>query len=138
MTQLDSAMALDGARILIVEDDFIISMELDTILAAAGAEVVGPCRTVAQATRLIDQDRIAAAILDFRLGPDTSMPVARQLSQHGIPFVFFTGQINTRVIHAEWPGAKVISKPFERRIILAAVADLLDTDRPHGSSPRKH
>jgi DNA-binding NtrC family response regulator len=109
----------------VVEDDFIISMELDSILEDAGAEVVGPCRSVAQASALIDQDRIAAAILDFRLGQDTSLPVAQQLTRRGIPFVFFTGQANTNQIHAEWPGAKIIAKPFQRRTIVAAVADMV-------------
>ena len=125
MTQIEPARALEGARILVVEDDFLISMELDTILAGAGAEVVGPCRTVAQARILIEGNSISAAILDFQLGQDTTMPVARQLTRHGIPFVFFTGQVNTRQIHAECPGAKVISKPLQRRTILAAIADML-------------
>lgn len=125
MTQLEPARALGGSRILIVEDDFLISMELDSILADAGAQVVGPCRTVAQARRLIDANNISGAILDFRLGEDTTLPVARQLRRHGIPFVFFTGQVNSKEIHAECPGAKVITKPFQPRIILAAIAAML-------------
>ena len=136
--QLDEERVLQGARILVVEDDFFISIELDTILADAGAKVVGPCRTVAQAKDLIDRsnghgpgggpgggNRISAAILDFRLGDDTSLSVARKLQRQGIPFVFFTGQANSQRIHAECPHAQVIAKPFEPRTILAAVASLL-------------
>jgi DNA-binding NtrC family response regulator len=121
--------ALDGARILVVEDDYIISSEIKAILAAAGAEVMGPCRTLAQASRLIGADAISGAVLDFRLGHGTSLPVARQLKEHGIPFLFFTGQLSTSQIDAEYPGTKVISKPFQRGAILAAVVDMLEADK---------
>ena len=119
------APALHGARILVVEDDFLISTELDMILADAGATVVGPCRTLAQAERVIEGNQISAAILDFRLGNATTLPVAAQLHHHGIPFVFFTGQTNSSQIESACPGAKVISKPFQRRTIVAALADVL-------------
>jgi DNA-binding response OmpR family regulator len=125
LVQVEPAGALDGARILVVEDDFIISLELDTILAGAGAQVVGPCRTVAQAERFIEGGEISAAVLDFRLGRDTSLRVALRLRQHDIPFVFFTAQTNARQILAECPGAKVITKPFQPRAIVAAIADVL-------------
>jgi DNA-binding NtrC family response regulator len=121
----EAAGALSGARILVVEDDFLISTELDMILADAGATVVGPCRTLAQAEHVIEGNHISAAILDFRIGETTSLPVAAELNRHGIPFVFFTGQTNTRQIENACPGAKVISKPFQRRTIVAALADVL-------------
>jgi DNA-binding response OmpR family regulator len=125
LRQLDPAHELDGARILVVEDDFLISAELDTILAGAGAQVVGPCHTVAQANNLIEANHLSGAVLDFRLGQETSLPVARQLARHGVPFVFFTGQRNALEIWAECPDARVIAKPFQPRTILAAIADLL-------------
>lgn len=125
MNHLEPAAALNGARILVVEDDFLISTELDTILADAGAMVVGPCRTLAQAERAIADNRISAAILDFRLGNDTALPIAAQLRDHGVPFVFFTGQANARQIETACPGARVISKPFQSRTIVAALADVL-------------
>lgn len=125
MARFESEGALNGVRILVVEDDFLISMELDTILADAGAKVLGPCRTVAQAEHLMAANSVSGAVLDFRLDGDTSLPIARQLRQHGIPFVFFTAQTNTGQIHSECPGATVIAKPFHRQTILAAVAKML-------------
>ena len=125
MNHVEPTGALSGARILVVEDDFLISTELDLILADAGATVLGPCRTLAQAERAIADNSISAAILDFRLGDATALPLAAQLNRHGIPFVFFTGQSNTRQIESACPGAKVISKPFQSRIIVAALADVL-------------
>ena len=125
VTHVEREPALHGARILVVEDDFLISTELDTILADAGATVVGPCRTVAQAERVIEANQLSAAILDFRLGEATALPIAEQLARHGVPFVFFTGQTNAKQIESACPGARVISKPFQRRTIVAALADVL-------------
>lgn len=125
--QAEQAGVLDGAKILIVEDDYIISAELNAILAAAGAEVLGPCRTLTEAERLIGAGRLSGAVLDFRLGRETSLPLARQLQDRGVPFVFFTGQVNTNWIRAECPDAKIIPKPFQRGTILAAIADVVAT-----------
>jgi DNA-binding NtrC family response regulator len=125
LTQLEPGPALDGARILVVEDDFIISMELGSILAEAGAKVIGPCRTSGQAAALIDASTISCAILDYRLGGDTSLPVARKLTRHGIPFAFFTGQVNTTRIRAEFPDVRIISKPFQHHAILTTLTGML-------------
>jgi DNA-binding response OmpR family regulator len=125
LRQSDCARVLDGARILIVEDDYIISAELNSILAAAGAEVLGPCRNVSEAQKAIGANRPSGAVLDFRLGRETTLPVARRLQECGVPFLFFTGQVNTNRIRAECPDAKIIPKPFQRRTIVAAVADIL-------------
>jgi DNA-binding NtrC family response regulator len=89
--------ALEGLRVLIVEDDAILLMDLEQILQSAGAEIV-LCRSVSEALVALAQDRIAAAVLDFRIGHETIAPVARQLSQRGTPFIFYTG--NWREI---WP-----------------------------------
>jgi DNA-binding response OmpR family regulator len=126
---VDQTRMLDGARILVVEDDYFISVELDRILTGAGAEVIGPCRTLAQARNLIGVDGISCAVLDVRLDRETSLPVAQQLKERGIPFMFLTGQLHTDQILAEWQDAKIVAKPFHRRTVLVAVADMLETDR---------
>jgi two-component SAPR family response regulator len=129
-TKDDPAHVLKGARILVVEDEFLIAMELGSILLEAGAEVIGPCRSTAEAHSLLRTvGGVRAAILDLRLGNDTSIPLARHLTRHGVPFIFFTGQVDMSPIHAEYPTATIISKPFQRRAILAALADISDPVR---------
>jgi DNA-binding NtrC family response regulator len=121
-----SALSLRGARILVVEDDAILAMELGMILLDAGAEIAGPCRTVPDALAMIAQrNDIAAAVLDVRIGRETIAPVARQLSRRGTPFVFYTGQIARDPTLAEWLNCKVISKPAVAGAIVSAVADLV-------------
>ncbi len=121
----ESVGILAGARVLIVEDFFIIALFLETMLAGAGATVAGPCRTVEDALATLDGDNPTAAILDIRLGHETVAPVAQQLSERGIPFMFYTGQIDTDPICKAWPDHKIVSKPANQRTILATVANLL-------------
>ncbi|HTV29525.1 MAG TPA: hypothetical protein VMF32_17275, partial [Xanthobacteraceae bacterium] len=78
---------------------------------------------------VVGADRISRAVLRVRLDRGTSLPVARQLRERGIPFVFLTGQPNTDQTLAEWQDAKIISKHFHRRTVLVAVADMLETDK---------
>ena len=95
------------------------------MLAEAGAEIAGPCRTIKDALATAADDSVAAAILDIRLGDGTVGPVAQQLSERGIPFIFYTGQVDTDPIRKKWPDHKIVSKPANSRTILAAVADVL-------------
>ena len=117
--------ALKGVRLLVVEDDAILLMELEEILQEAGAEIVGRCRTVADALVSVEKDSISAAVLDVRIGDVTIAPVARQLGQRGTPFFFYTGQVVSDPALEEWRGCKVVAKPAQAHTIVAAVIDLL-------------
>jgi DNA-binding response OmpR family regulator len=123
---LSGAEALRGARVLVVEDDMLLLMELESVLLDAGAEIAGLCRTVDDALTVTDESGVSAAILDVRVGRQTIAPVARALASRGTPFVFYTGQIEGDPELIEWKGHKVLSKPARRSAIVAAVADLLN------------
>ena len=117
---------LEGLRLLVVEDDAILLMDLEQILQSAGAEIV-LCRSVADALAALAENRIAAAVLDFRIGQETIVPVARQLSQRGTPFIFYTGQLVGDLALAEWRRSAVVIKPAPARKIVAAVVEALNT-----------
>jgi len=116
---------LDTARILLVEDSFFILMELESALLDAGAETVC-CRTVGEALSTLEALPVSAAVLDVQLDRETSEVVADRLAQRGIPFLFYTGQLEGAPVHDTWPECKIISKPAPRETIVAAVVDLLD------------
>jgi DNA-binding response OmpR family regulator len=117
---------LAGARILVVEDDFLLMMELETVLRDAGVERVQTCRTVSEALAAAERGNFAAAVLDVRIGGESVTPVARKLAQCGTPFLFYTGQVGNEGPMAEWPQCRVVSKPAQARVIVAAVTDVLD------------
>ncbi|MGD9738035.1 MAG: response regulator [Bauldia sp.] len=116
---------LAGARVLIVEDDAIIVLDLEAVFMDAGAVVIGPCRTVKAALTTLESERCDAAILDLRLGRDDAGPIARMLDRQGTPFLFYTGQSASDPLLKEWEGHAVVGKPAQSRILVAAVADLL-------------
>src|SRR5256885_13825095 len=109
--RVDEAAAMPtGPRLLVVEDAVILLMELEWLLADAGAEAVVACATVAEALAAIAQEPVGGAILDWRLGRETAAPVARRLTQLKIPFIFYTAQTGMADFR-EWPGSIVVSKP---------------------------
>ena len=116
---------LKGVRVLVAEDEAIIAFELEAFLTEAGAEVVGPTYSLGDAMNLAEGEGLAAAVLDIRLGEDTIAPVARLLTERGIPFLFYSGQIDNDPILAEWPTSTLVPKPASPRVVIHALAELL-------------
>ena len=84
---------LQGQRLLIVEDDYMIATDLTRWFEDAGAEVVGPAGSVSKALALVTSNagRLDAAVLDVNLRDQKVFPVADALSKAGVPFIFATG-----------------------------------------------
>lgn len=114
---------LRGSRVLIVEDAVLLALELETGLAEAGAEVIGPAYELEEAMALLDRP-IDAAVLDANLNGRSVTPVAEALARRKVPFVFATGYGE----NGGAPGgfdAPVIRKPYDVTQVAAAVAELL-------------
>ena len=98
--------------ILIVEDDPIIAMCLvDAVLDLKG-HVIGPLSTVREAMEILDQQAIAAAILDAKLLDRDITPVALRLASAGIPLVVHSGTGLPPDVAAKWPDLPVLMKPM--------------------------
>lgn len=104
----DAPSALRAAQILVLEDSFLILMELESTLLEAGANAVWTCRSVTEALRAIAEQDVAVAILDLQLERESSAPVARALADRGVPFFFYTGQFDTGEARAEWPASTIV------------------------------
>ena len=116
-------MPLEGRQILVVEDDYMIAQDVSDSLERAGATVLGPVPSVNKAKRLLAEAAPDAAVLDVNLGEENSFPVAQELTDRGVPFLFSTGY-NSADIPAEWAHVTVAMKPLR----LAAVEALLGAD----------
>lgn len=121
---------LVGCRVLLVDDEPLIAMDLAEQLEVAGAVVIGPASTVDGALELASTSRFEMAILDIMLGEQVVFPVADFLSQRGVPFVFATGYYAESVPerHASAP---VCAKPFDAGEVLRSLRYLTDGDAPH-------
>jgi DNA-binding NarL/FixJ family response regulator len=113
---------LDGIRVLLVEDDLLILMDLEEALEEAGAEVVAECRSVGDALQHAAGDDIEVAVLDMRLGNDTVAPVARRLAERGVPFIFYTGQVAGDPVLSEWSDHALVHKQARSEVLIQAVA----------------
>lgn len=117
---------LQGLRLLIVEDEAIIAMMLEDMLADLGCAVVGSVRSVAAALDDIKQMEFDGAILDVNLRGERVDPIADALAARGLPFIFATGYGEIG-ISERFKGAVVLQKPFEstllRRALLRGVAE---------------
>jgi two-component system, chemotaxis family, sensor kinase Cph1 len=123
---------LHGRRILIVEDVAIMAVSFEDILSSAGAEVVGPALDLKSAERLVDEERLSAALLDIRLEEGEIWPLAQRLARKGVPFVFCTGHFNSDTLPAEWRGRPILVKPARAQSLVDAVAGLF-----HGHEPSR-
>ena len=82
---------LSGRRVLVVEDEMLVLMNIEDMLADLGCESVAAAATVDQAVALIDAQVFDAAMLDMNLNGTKSFPVADKLAALGVPFLFSTG-----------------------------------------------
>ncbi|WMS43744.1 response regulator [Acuticoccus sp. MNP-M23] len=113
-------------RVLVVEDNTLIAMELTLILEEAGYLPVGPASDAATALSLIDKSAPHCAVLDINLGPAlTSAPIARRLNALAIPFVYLSGYTET-YSPDELPAGTILPKPVEPDTLAAALAALTE------------
>jgi DNA-binding response OmpR family regulator len=118
----DNAHALSRRRVLLVEDEIVICLLIETILDDAGYEVV-VANSIEEAVAALSQGPFAVAILDLNLKGKKVYPVAEQLAAVDTPFIFATGG-GGRDIEG-FPGRPWIGKPFQEHELLAAVEKLI-------------
>jgi DNA-binding response OmpR family regulator len=99
------------ARVLVVEDEALIAMDLQAALCRAGCEVVGPVAGIEEAAHLAAEERLDAAVLNIGLVDGEAWSTADILVRRGVPFVFFTGYELER-LPERFRGRPVLGKPF--------------------------
>ena len=108
-------------RVLVVEDELMVAMGLELVLADAGYEVVGPLGRLDDALAAARVEEVDFALLDVNLRGAEVYPVADVLSGRGIPFTFLTGY-GREALPARHAGGSILSKPFEASKLRATVA----------------
>lgn len=101
---------LQGSVVLVVEDSFLLAVNVAEALQEAGAVVLGPCCNVSSTLAVLEQDRPSLAVLDVSLGADTSFDIGRKLKSWGVPILFTTGHDDT-VVPPDLCDARFLLKP---------------------------
>jgi CheY-like chemotaxis protein len=123
---------LAGRSILVVEDEPLIALDVQSALLGAGANVV-PTGDATDAVRVVANTKLSAAVLDVDLGDLDCWVVCRLLARANVPFVFYTGYMQSEVFK-DWPNAPVLAKPASHEQIVAAVTRLLAAVRASGGT----
>ncbi|MGX5826250.1 response regulator [Mesorhizobium sp. 43Arga] len=113
---------LDGLRILVLEDEFLIAMDVEQLCRDHGAGEVVIARDLAE----VDGGKIAmqfdAAIVDLMLGGASTLEFAAGLRETGVPFVFASGYSDADEIKLSFPGVRLVTKPYSGEDLVEAVA----------------
>jgi DNA-binding NtrC family response regulator len=118
---------LSGRRVLVVEDEMIIVMTIEDMLAQLGCKDVTAAPSVAKALALIDAQSFDVAMLDKNLGKETSERIADALAARNIPFFFATGY-GTIAASDKHKDRKVLSKPFLLADLERSFSDALSSE----------
>jgi DNA-binding response OmpR family regulator len=118
----DSTSTAANFRVLVVEDEFLIAMELRAFLEDAGFEVLGPVPTVASALDAVGSELPDAAVLDVNLYGERVTPVAVALAARNVPFVlasaYSSADLEGEPVLA---AARNVGKPVARNALVAAM-----------------
>jgi light-regulated signal transduction histidine kinase (bacteriophytochrome)/CheY-like chemotaxis protein len=117
-------LPLAGLDILLVEDSLLIALDAEAMLLDLGAqvEVAG---TAAEALAIIARKPCRLAILDINLGRGTSIPVADELAQRNIPFIFASGYTDSSTLPERFRHVHIVGKPYSASALATAIATLI-------------
>lgn len=117
------AAQLEGRRILVVEDDYLVAQFLVGLLEDAGAQVAGPIGWIDEAVKFLENDaqKLDGALLDVDLHGSRSYPVADMLIARAVPVVFVTGY-GSAVMDRKYAQYPRCEKPLNEGAIIAVLA----------------
>jgi len=114
---------LEGLRVLVVEDEMMVSMLIEDMLAELGCEVVGPASRLDEALELAKDAELDCAVLDVNLGGQPIFPLADLLRARGRPFAFATGYGDAGLRDVD-RGSPVLQKPFREGDLARVLGEL--------------
>jgi len=112
-----------GLRVLVVEDEMMVSMLIEDMLTDLGCTVVGPASRLDEAIALANENGLDCAVLDVNLGGQPIFPLADLLRERGRPFAFATGYGDAGLRDVD-RGSPVLQKPFREGDLARVLGEL--------------
>jgi DNA-binding response OmpR family regulator len=113
---------LDGLRILVLEDEFLIAMDVEQLCRDHGAADVTIVREIADIDGQALPSSFDAAVVDLMLGGVSTLDFAARLRSEGVPFVFASGYSDWDEIKDLFPDIRLVTKPYSGEDLIEAVA----------------
>jgi DNA-binding response OmpR family regulator len=110
---------LDGLNILVLEDEFLIAMDVEHLCLEHGAKGVAIAGTLAEVP---DASAFDAAIVDLMIAGHSTLDFAGELKSRGVPFVFASGYGDHEDLVRRFPGVAVVTKPYAGNDLIEALA----------------
>jgi CheY-like chemotaxis protein len=107
-------MTFVGRRVLVVEDEFLVSLTTIDLLESVGCEVVGPVASLEAAVELAQSEPLDAAVLDINIAGKPIWPVAEELRRRSVPFLFLSAYSLLNAIPELFAAAPRVAKPLEQ------------------------
>lgn len=121
---MEHRTTLAGLRVLVVEDEMLVSLLIEDVLIDQRCTVVGPFERVPGALAAAQTEALDLAVLDVNIAGVKVYPVAEALAARHIPFVFVSGY-GQNAIPIDRPSWRVCSKPFRPRDLVTMLEDQL-------------
>lgn len=113
-----------ASRVLVVEDENLIAMLLEDMLAELEYSIVGPVAVLREALEMARREAIDAAILDVNLNGEQTYPIAEVLAARDIPFVFSTGY-GRESLPEQYQNRPILKKPFRQHDLQKLLTELI-------------
>lgn len=111
--------------ILVIEDEPLLAMDVESSLSAAGFGVIGPAGTIAEALPLLRDERPDLAVLDLNLGSEMVFAIFDQLEAAGTPFIILSGH-SPMMVPERYRTRPFLQKPYVMATLLRIIHDVLD------------
>src|SRR5262245_48187651 len=124
MYALHQKLPLANQRILVIEDEFMIAVDIAWALHKSGAQIVGPAATLSHAAELIRQDGFDMATVDVQLRDGEAYPLVDELNDARVPMVFVTGY-ERNLLRPAYQALPHVIKPFGHGQLVNALVALM-------------
>ncbi len=112
-------------RILVLDDEPVIAMDIESVLLDAGYEIAIVTGRVAAALSIIESGACDAAVLDANLSGESAAPVAAAMTARGLPFVVLSGYAKDQLPEI-MRAAPSLEKPTNAKLLIARLDSIFD------------
>lgn len=119
---MGAAITDRAGQVLVVEDEFLVSLGITSLLEDLGFTIVGPAARVDDACKLASDGHFACAVLDINVAGEMSWPVARILKARNVPVVFLSGYLHSSVaLPPDLADIPICLKPLDEAQITSVI-----------------